>query len=345
MPGKHTAHTVDRRGFLASMFRAGVSTTLAGTIFGSDLFGVPRARAQAGATVVIVTHSGIRDAEGDSRRALYGRMLDAGLSALVGTGGHRAALWRALVTVDQSVGIKVNCLGGIGISTDPQLAYAIAEGLIAAGADPAKIIVFDREDRHLESGGYPVVTDGATIRVYGSDNPAGGYEANPTRFGDVSDRLSLILTKQIDEMINVPVLKDHGLAGITCALKNHFGCVRNPNKLHANGCDPFVADLASLRVIRRRQKLCVVDCRDVLYEGGPSDNPEAHYAGNSIMCATDPVALDAVAWQVIEGIRASNGLPTLEQAGRPPRHIATAARLGLGVADLSAIRVVTLEIG
>jgi uncharacterized protein (DUF362 family) len=327
------------------LFRLGVSTTLAGTLFGSDLLGMPRASAQGGAsTVAIVTHSGLRAAEGDDRRHIYGVMLDKALSAL-GTAGTRGALWQAFVPPGGGIGIKVNCLGGLGISTDPQFAYAIAEGLIAGGADPTSIIVFDREDAHLENAGYPIVSDGKTIRVYGSNNPVAGYEDRVTRFGDAGDRLSRILTEQVKSVVNAPILKDHGIAGITCALKNHFGVIQNPNKFHANRCEPYVSDLNTLRVIRRTQRICVADCREVLYEGGPGDNANYHYEANSIMVSTDPVALDTVGWQVIEGIRKEKGLQTLQDADRPPRHIAAAADLGLGVADVSSISVVNETIG
>ena len=59
----------------------------------------------------------------------------------------------------------------------------------------------------------------------------------------------------------------------------------------------------------------------------------------TIMAGTDPLAVDATAWRIIESERARRGLPSLAEAGRPPRYIATAAQLGLGVADEDAITV------
>jgi hypothetical protein len=37
------------------------------------------------------------------------------------------------------------------------------------------------------------------------------------------------------------------------------------------------------------------------------------------------VAVDQIAWQMIARKRAEAGVPTLEEAGRPPHYIATAA--------------------
>jgi uncharacterized protein (DUF362 family) len=337
---------VDRRSFLGKVLRAGLTTTLAGTIYGSDLFGMPQALAQQAAPVVVaVRHSGLTAAREADRRAVYGAMLDAALASLSGVQDVRAGLWRRYVPVDKVIGLKVNCLAGLGMSTDPQLTYAVAEGLISAGCPPQNIIAFDRTDSDLVMGGYPIVTDGPTMRVYGSANEAAGYEDKLTRFGEAGDRFSRILTEQIGVLVNLPILKDHALAGMTAALKNHFGCLQNPNKFHAGNCDPFIADLNKLRVIRRKQCLSVVDCREVLYQGGPSDQPDYHYEANTILVGTDPVALDAVAWQMLEGIRAEKGLGTLESEGRPPRHIATAAQYELGIADLAQIRCVTVELG
>jgi hypothetical protein len=337
--------SVDRRGFLGRILRAGLATTLAGTIYGSDLFGMPRALAQETAPVVVgVRHSGLTAAEEGERRALYGAMLDAALSNLAGIQDTRAGLWRRFVPVDKVIGLKVNCLAGRGMSTDLQLTYAVAEGLITAGCPPQNIIAFDRTDGDLASGGYPIVTDGPTMRVYGSANEVAGYEEKLTRFGEAGDRFSRILTEQIGALVNLPILKDHAMAGMTAALKNHFGCLQNPNKFHADFCDPFIAELNKLRLIRRKQCLTVIDCRDVLYHGGPSDQPDYHYEADTILAGTDAVALDAVAWQMLEGIRAEKGLGTLESEGRPPRHIATAAQYELGIADLARIRYVTVEL-
>lgn len=336
---------LDRRRFLTRVLRAGLTTTLAGSIFGSDLFGIPQARAGQAATVVMVRHSGLTAAEGDERRQVYGAMLDTGLAYLAGGPGTRADLWRRFAPVDQAIGLKVNCLAGLGMSTDPQLTYAVAEGIITAGAPPTNVVAFDRDDRDLQSAGYPIVTEGPTMRVYGSANPTAGYEEKLTRFGDSADRFSRIVTEQIGAIVNLPILKDHGLAGMTAALKNHFGCLQNPNKLHADLCAPYIVDLNKLRLFRRKQCLCVLDCRDVLYHGGPSDSPDHHYEANTIMLATDPVALDAAAWQMLEGMRQEKGLGTLESEGRPPTHIALAAQAELGVADLSAIQVLPVDAG
>jgi len=52
------------------------------------------------------------------------------------------------------------------------------------------------------------------------------------------------------------------------------------------------------------------------------------------------VALDYWGWQIIEARRKEIGLKTLEQEGRPPRQLASAAALGLGTNDPQKIDLV-----
>ena len=76
--------------------------------------------------------------------------------------------------------------------------------------------------------------------------------------------------------------------------------------------------------------------------GGPAFSADAALRRSGVVVAsTDPVAPDAWAWQVIDAERRRRGLPTLEEARRPPRFIATAARYGLGVGDAGRLTEVT----
>ena len=54
----------------------------------------------------------------------------------------------------------------------------------------------------------------------------------------------------------------------------------------------------------------------------------------------DPVAMDRIGANIIEEKRKEAGLPSLEQEGRRPKYIQTAASLGLGIDDPSAIQVI-----
>ena len=57
--------------------------------------------------------------------------------------------------------------------------------------------------------------------------------------------LSSILTKMCTYLINVPVLKDHSIAGVTLSMKNHYGTIDNPGSLHGPtySCNPYIPAL------------------------------------------------------------------------------------------------------
>jgi len=121
------------------------------------------------------------------------------------------------------------------------------------------------------------------------------------------------------------VLKDHGIVGVTLALKNLFGAIHNPNKYHLNVGDPYVADVYMLPPIRQKVRLAICDATTAQFEGGPSYMPQWSWPFNGLLVARDPVALDYTGWRIIEQKRAEKGMRPLKAEGRAPAYIATAA--------------------
>jgi uncharacterized protein (DUF362 family) len=260
------------------------------------------------------------DSKVDSGRMLA--LLDRAMKALTGH-DHPVEAWKTLVRPGETVSVKVNTLGGHGISTNVQLVAAICERLQEAGIRASDIVVWDRESNELERAGFHLAMGGERVQCYGTDRV--GYEENLTGWGSVGSRLSRILTERSNVLINIPVLKDHDGAGVTIALKNMYGVIHNPNKYHPDGCNPFVADVNMLPEIRSRMRLTICDATTAIYEGGPGYKPEHCWNANSLLVSQDPVALDHTGWQMIERKRAEKGLKTLEAEKRAPRYIATAA--------------------
>jgi uncharacterized protein (DUF362 family) len=241
--------------------------------------------------------------------------------------------WKRIVPVGKTIGLKVNGLGGKGISTHLVLVLAIAERLQQAGVKPGNILVWDRNARDLEACGLTVSTDPNRVRCYGSD--VAGFEDEPVAFGSVNVKLAKILTRECDMVIGLPILKDHNLAGVTFAMKNMYGVVQRPYELHGGGCNPAVADLNCIPAVRQKVRFTIGDAITSVYEGGPGFHAEHLWQPNSLIVGDDRVAIDYNAWQMIERKRADVGIMPLEAAGRPPRYIATAAddAHGLGFND------------
>jgi uncharacterized protein (DUF362 family) len=143
-------------------------------------------------------------------------------------------------------------------------------------------------------------------------------------------------------VINLPILKDHSMSGVTFAMKNMYGVVERPQDLHGGGCNPGVADLNAFPVIRKKIKLTIGDAMTSVYEGGPGFKPEHLWQPNALIVGEDRVAMDQIAWGILDKKRTEVGLKTLEAAGRPPLYISTAADAthALGVNDPQRIKVI-----
>ncbi|MGA2965129.1 MAG: DUF362 domain-containing protein [Terriglobales bacterium] len=236
---------------------------------------------------------------------------------------HPAEPWKKLVRPGERVGLKVNALGGRGLSSNLQLVEAICERLQEAGIKAGDIVIWDRDTAELEHSGFHASTVEGRVQCFGTDRV--GYEDELATYGSVGSRLSKILTQRCDALINVPVLKDHDGAGVTIALKNMYGVIHNPNKYHPNGCNPYIADLNMLPAIRTKMRLTICDATTACFEGGPGFKPQYGWKENGLIVSEDPVALDYSGWRIIESKRAEKKLKTLEAERRAPRYIATAA--------------------
>lgn len=252
-----------------------------------------------------------------------------------------AAGLRSILSADDVVGIKLNCLAGRPLSPTREVTDALAEVLKKAGVSASNIIFFERAERDIRKGGFEVSRSGHGPRFLGNDSPGFNYQPEPEISGQVGSCLSRIVTDRIDVMINLGVLKDHNLAGVGAGMKNLFGIIHNPNKYHDNGCDPYVADVLAFPVVQKKLRLTVLDALTAQCEGGPGFLPAYAWEFNGILASTDPVALDRVAWDLIDRQRKERDLPGLQEAGRMPKWIATARKKGLGEGDLKKIKVVS----
>lgn len=268
-------------------------------------------------------------------------LLDRAIAAYTGHSKPVAA-WKSLVPTDKVIGLKVNGLGSKGIATHPALILAVAERLQQAGVKPGNIIVFDQNVHFLQSCGMTVNTDPAKLRAYSSD--VAGWDDEPSTWGVAHIRLTRIVSRDCDIIINMPILKDHEGAGVTFAMKNFYGVVDKPFTLHDNHCNPAVADLNTIPAIRDKVRLTIGDAMSSVYDGGPNFRPERLWYPNTLLIGQDRVALDTIAWEMIDRKRAEEGLPSLEAAGRPPHYIAAAADPSRGLGTNDPKRIQRIEI-
>ncbi len=336
---------MERRGFL----RKGVFIGLGSLLFGIGptkvLGGTRRKSPKSGKSkVIVIKGESLRDRKGSLKKEKVRELLDKGIEALFDVRSPDEA-WRGLVDPKRDVvGLKVNCLAGKGMSTSPELSMAIADSLREVGVRAENIIIWDRLNAHLRRAGYKINSSGRGVRCLGTD--AVGLDNRLAVHRSIGSIFSRIITDYCSVIINIPILKDHSITGLTAAMKNYFGAIHNPNKYHQNLGDPYIADLNSHPIIREKDIITICDAFTCQYNGGPSYVPHWSWNCDSLMIGTDPVAIDYVGWQIIDEKRISSGLETLEGSGRKPKYIETAADNDhrIGTNDPNRIDIVRMEI-
>lgn len=291
--------------------------------------------------IVLARNDLVRDRNNKLVSEQVQKLLDRALQQLLQVDKTELA-WQRLFKKDDIVGIKINCLAGKGISTHSELVDAIISGLTSAGVSERNIIIWDRANRDLEKAGYQIKTGRNEIKCYGNDQF--GYTTEIYEYGSIGSHLSKILVHQCTAVINVPILKDHGIVGMTNALKNFFGAIHNPNKYHDNRGDPYIADVNMLPEIRSKVRLIITDALTAQCEGGPPFMPQWAWNYNGLIIGFDPVAIDMIGWDIVEQKRKEMGLPSLKQSGREPRYIVTAgdAQHRLGCSDLNKVKIIRI---
>ncbi len=331
---------VNRRTILSTIARIPLSFAAAAAAPVISCYGADKKVGKSScdrSTVILTRRTGVIDNQGAIDADMLFTMIGDGVTALTGKNNITQA-WRSLFSKNERIGIKVNTLGGRNRCTHPQLAAAVAGHLAAAGIAPHNILIFDRLTDEMNRAGYTIVRGGSRVQCYGTDH---AYEAEPEMSGTIGSCFSTLLTRRCDAVISLPVLKDHDLSGVSMCLKNFYGVIHNPNKYHDNGCDPFIADLNLHSHIRSKRRLTIIDGLSAQYSGGPSFKPQWSWNYRGLLFSTDPVAADSTGARIIDKKRKEKNMRSLREAGRPWKHIHTAARRGLGITDTHKIELIT----
>jgi len=314
----------------------------------------PAARpARAPSRVVLVRDSRVIDASGKVQQPLLQEMLGRALTTLTGKSTIGDA-WGEFVKPGEVVGLKLNAnsvsqLRGSELTTHfPALTSAVLSGFAQAGITEENVVLWERSDEELASTGHSVQKDPGALRVVGTresrrGSRGPGFSSESFAVGGRSSRVSRIATDMCSALINVPVLKDHGVTGITGAMKNHYGSIDNPRQYHGNnGTRPGVAEVNAIPVLREKQRLVLFDALLGVYNGGPRWQRQYIWPYGGILVGTDPVAIDAVALGILDEKRQAEGMNSLASRAA---HLDAAEILGLGNRDLDQIDLVEVVLG
>ncbi len=226
------------------------------------------------------------------------------------------------------IGIKPNLVtptpADWGATTHPEVVAGIVEYLQERGYFHIVILegawIGDLTSEAYEVCGYRALTDKYDVTFFDTQTDTAHRRDCGGMDLAVCDKV-----KDIDFLINVPVLKGHCQTKITCALKNSKGLIPNSEKrrFHTIGLHKPIAHLG----VGIRQDFIVVDhiCGDLDFEEG--GNPVVR---NCIMVARDPVLVDACVCRLL-GYKVSD-VP----------YVALAGQLGVGCSDAAKAEVFEL---
>jgi len=198
------------------------------------------------------------------------QLLDDGMNNLFQTDNSLDA-WKKIVAPGEVIGLKINCLSGMGV-THHELVDAVIERLRESGIKANDIVIWDRFNSDLEECRYTINYSKNGIRFMGND--VMGFEDDFEIYGSAASLVCKTLTRLCDGIINLPVLKDHGIAGMTMAMKNFFGAIHNPHKYHLGVGNPYIPDVFCFPPIKNKVRLHICDAINPQYEGGPSYMPQ-----------------------------------------------------------------------
>jgi uncharacterized protein (DUF362 family) len=307
--------------------------------------------------------------------ARVAREVEAGMAELTGE-KNMAKAWGQFFGPKDVVGVKVNPIGEKILSTKPEVVDAIIAGLLAAGVKKENIVIWDRRHFELLDAGFtPERFPG--LRIMGTEmkGPNGefyndkgelwakdnidrealpyvaeveqkydkellGYMINEGK----SSYFTKIVTETVTKIVNVPILKNAG-ATTTCCLKNlSYGSISNTSRLHKLWMKS-VAEPVAFPALRDKVVLNVVDGLQACYDGGPGANPKFIYDANLLLFGTDPVAVDAVAHDIIVKERMARGTQQVDNRAKSAAFLDIAEALGLGVAAKEKIQIREVALG
>jgi hypothetical protein len=256
-------------------------------------------------------------------------MFDAAMSALIPGAESPADAWQLLLKPEDIIGLKFNRSAQEILGTTPALADVLVRSITSAGWSPSQIVCIEAPDETV-----------ARLRTL----PAlPGYSSRPIDFGSGSDHLAAVLS-QVSALIDVPYLKTHNIASVTCALKNlSHGLVKHPARYHANGCSPYIADIVASKPIRNRLRLCVVDALRVVFDGDAEGDAATISEEGILLVSVDPVATDTIGTVSLNETRHRLGLPPVARSPGDLAYLAAAHERGLGIGLPQGIDVVRVK--
>lgn len=216
-------------------------------------------------------------------------------------------------------------------NTNPVLVAEIVKQCFDAGAK--EVVVFDHTcddwKKCYKNSGIEEAASAAGAKVMPAHEESYYREVELPRAKNLKKAKIHAALLDCDVWINVPILKNHGGAKMTIAMKNHMGIVWDRGFFHKNDLQQCIADICTLS---KPAVLNVVDAYRVMKTNGPRGKSAADVVHpKGLFVSTDIVAVDTAATRFFNQIET---MP-LEVVG----HLAKGEELQVGTMDLDKLNV------
>lgn len=217
-------------------------------------------------------------------------MFDRAIAALGGIGKYVKKGMRVVVKPN----IGWDKAPEYAANTNPLLVKRIVEHCLQAGA--REVLVFDNTcdqwQRCYSNSGIEKAVKDAGGKILPGNSERYYHPVNISKGKRLKDAKEHEAILESDVFINVPVLKSHGGATLTIAMKNMMGIVWDRGYWHRNDLHQCIADFASYR----KPTLNVIDAYRVLKQHGPKGVSLSDVVTmKSLIVSEDIVAADAAA--------------------------------------------------
>ena len=308
---KNMENNIDRRSFLKNLAIVGAAFTL---------------KMKGGMEVFAQTASGAADlvaVMGGEPEAMFKRAIEemGGIDKFVKRGQK--------IVVKPNIGWDKT--PELAANTNPLLIKEIVSQCIAAGAK--EVVVFDNTcdnwKRSYATSGIEAAAKAAGAKVIPADDKSYYSEVSLPQGKKLK---SMKLHKAIldcDAWINVPILKHHGGANMSIAMKNLMGIIWDRKIFHISNLQQCIADVCTLQ---KKPVLNVVDAYRVLKANGPRGRSvEDVVLSKALFISQDMVAVDTAATKFFNQIR--------EMPLDDVKHIEHGQELKLGTMDIDKLNV------
>ncbi|MDR2915545.1 MAG: DUF362 domain-containing protein [Tannerella sp.] len=222
-------------------------------------------------------------------------------------------------------------------NTNPQLISALIKKCLEAGA--SKVTVFDHtcddwKKCYASSGIEAAVKAAGGVIIPANDEKYYSKEISLPKGKSLKSAKIHEALIEADAWINVPILKNHGGAKLSCAMKNLMGIVWDRRFFHSNDLQQCIADICTWE---KKPVLNIVDSYRMMFQNGPQGKSAADVASvKTLIASTDIVATDTAALQFFNQVKKLD----LEAV----KHIEMGQSLQLGTTDLKNINIKRIKI-